>query len=260
MKYLSQVGARLRRAHTFSALVAVVLISVCAAYAEATNNFSDAEIRGRALTQKILSQWPAANSTNSGMLQIRDGKGSRTNFPVEFTITTSPTNWKSCYASYNSLDTNSWDTCLVVNHDGDSTNSYVYLKYIGLTSFIGLPTTETSSFANSDFWLHDLGLEFFHWPTQKVLKKEIHRSCACTVLESTNPNPTTNGYSRVVSWIDTDSLGVVEAYAYDFKGKKLKNFYPKDIKKVNGQWQVQTLVMENLQTGSKSRIEFDLKK
>ena len=114
--------------------------------------------------------------------------------------------------------------------------------------------------AGSDFSLGDLGLEFFHWPTQKVLKKEIHRSCACTVLESTNPNPSTNGYSRVVSWVDTESLGIVEAYAYDANGKKLKNFYPKDIKKVNGQWQVQTLVMENLQTGSKSRLEFDLKK
>lgn len=116
------------------------------------------------------------------------------------------------------------------------------------------------SFAGSDFTVADLGLEFFHWPQQKVLKKEIHRSCACTVLESTNPNPSTNGYSRVVSWVDTESLGIVEAYAYGVNGKKLKNFYPKDIKKVNGQWQVQTLVMENLQTGSKSRLEFDLKK
>ena len=116
------------------------------------------------------------------------------------------------------------------------------------------------SFAGSDFSVKDLGLEFFHWPQQKVLKKEIRRSCACTVLESTNPNPATNGYSRVVSWVDSESLGIVEAYAYDANGKKLKYFYPKDIKKMNGQWQVQTLVMENLQTGSKSRLEFDLQK
>ena len=48
-------------------------------------------------------------------------------------------------------------------------------------------------FAGSDFWLCDLGLEFFHWPQQKVLKKEFHRQCACTVLESTNPNPSADG-------------------------------------------------------------------
>jgi hypothetical protein len=40
----------------------------------------------------------------------------------------------------------------------------------------------------------------------------------------------------------------------------LKDFYPKDFKKVNGQWQVQTLIMENVQTGSRSRLEFDLNK
>ena len=80
------------------------------------------------------------------------------------------------------------------------------------------------------------------------------------ILESTNPDPGTNGYSRVMSWIDTDSLGIVEAYAYDRNGKQLKDFYPDKVKKVDGQWQVETLVMENVQTGSKSRIEFDLKK
>ena len=80
------------------------------------------------------------------------------------------------------------------------------------------------------------------------------------VLESTNPNPSTNGYSRVVSWIDEESLGIVEAYAYDANGKLLKDFYPKDFKKVNGQWQVQTLIMENVQPGSRSRLEFDLNK
>jgi len=111
-----------------------------------------------------------------------------------------------------------------------------------------------------DFGCADLGLEFFHWPQQKILKKEFHRQCACMVLESTNPNPSTNGYSRVVSWIDEESLGIVEAFAYDVNGKKLKNFYPKNLEKVNGQYQVQSMIMENLQTGSKTRLEFDLKK
>ncbi len=244
----------------FSAVTVMVLFFVVGAMAETTNTLSDAETQGQALAQKILAQWPTANSTNSGILQIRDGKGNRTNFPVEFTITTSQTNWQSAYISYNVLKSNSWDTCLIITHAGDAANKYDYTGVHGFSSFVGLPTGETSLFANSDFWICDLGLEFFHWPAQKVLKKEIHRSCACTVLESTNPNPSTNNYSRVVTWIDTESLGIVEAYAYDANGKKLKNFYPKDIKKVNGQWQVQTLVMENLQAGSKSRLEFDLEK
>ena len=122
------------------------------------------------------------------------------------------------------------------------------------------PPTKSIPFAGSDFWLCDLGLEFFHWPQQKVVKKEFHRQCACTVLESTNPNPAPGSYSRVVCWIDEDSLGIVEAFAYDAKGNKLKNFYPKNFEKVNGQYQLESMVMENLQTGSKSVMEFDLDK
>ena len=115
-------------------------------------------------------------------------------------------------------------------------------------------------FAGSDFWLGDLGLEFFHWPEQKILKKEVKRSRGCSVLESTNPDPSTNGYSRVVSWIDEESGGIVQAFAYDAQGRKLKEFYPKNFEKVNGQYQVQEMEMDNVQTGSRTRLEFDLNK
>jgi hypothetical protein len=116
-------------------------------------------------------------------------------------------------------------------------------------------------FANSDFWICDLGLEFFHWPGQKILKKENTRGRGCMVLESTNPEPSTNGYSRVVSWIDEESGGIVQAKAYDFNGKLLKEFEPKSFKKdVNGQLQLQEMEIYNDQTRSRTQIKFDLKK
>ena len=39
-------------------------------------------------------------------------------------------------------------------------------------------------FAGSDFWVADLGLEFFHWPEQKVLPNttNLKRSRAYTVV------------------------------------------------------------------------------
>jgi hypothetical protein len=78
-------------------------------------------------------------------------------------------------------------------------------------------------------------------------------------LESTNPNSPPNGYSRVVSWIDNETHGIVQAEAYDAKGKLLKEFYPKTFKKVNGQWELQEMEIRNDQTGSRTRLEFDLK-
>ena len=115
-------------------------------------------------------------------------------------------------------------------------------------------------FAGSDFWVADLGLEFFHWPAQKVLPKttDLKRGRTYTLLESTNPHPPTNGYSRVLSWIDKESGGILEAQAYDVNGKLLKEFSPGRMKKVNGQWQLQSMEMNNVQTKSRSRIEFNL--
>lgn len=114
-------------------------------------------------------------------------------------------------------------------------------------------------FADSDFWIADLGLEFFHWPEQKILRHEMRRGRSCKVLESINPSPSTNGYSRVVSWIDNESGGIVHAEAYDAKDKLLKEFDPKSFKKVNGQWELQDMEIRNVQTGSRTRLEFDLK-
>lgn len=113
-------------------------------------------------------------------------------------------------------------------------------------------------FAGSDFWAADLALQFFYWPDQRIFKEyEMRSGRACHVLESINPNPT-NGYSRVLSWIDNETFGIVQAKAYDAKGKLLKEFYPKDFKKVNGQWEVGEMEMINDQTGSRSWIKFDL--
>ncbi len=250
-----------------------------AAKAEPTNALSDAEIQGRALAQKILSQRPVENNVNKGSLQIRDANGNHFEVPIVcrtlVTISVANTNlilpdWLTVYQA---ALTNCTEYLRVIHTTGltniysSSTNASDAVPVVGDVPLIGhlfgshqiSAPNLMSPFAGSDFWLCDLGLEFFHWPEQRIVNKEFHRQCACMVLESTNPNPAPNGYSRVVCWIDEDSLGIVEAYAYDVNGKKLKNFYPKDFQKVNGVYQVQSLVMENLQTGSRSRLEFDLK-
>ena len=117
-------------------------------------------------------------------------------------------------------------------------------------------------FADSDFWIADLGLEFFHWPAQIVLPKSTNlvRGREYTLLESTNPNLSTNSYSHVLTWIDKETGGILQAEAYDFNGRLLKEFAPKSFKKVKGQWELQEMEIRNVQTGSRTRLEFDLEK
>ena len=115
-------------------------------------------------------------------------------------------------------------------------------------------------FAGSDFWLADLGLEFFHWPEQNLKKQEMRRGRACQVLESINPKPSAGGYSRVLSWVDSETHGLLRAEAYDSNGKLLKEFELKEAEKVNGQWKVSELQMRNTQTGSRTTLKFNFGK
>lgn len=253
-------------------VLATILLPIFAAKAETTNNLSDAELQGRALAQKLLAQWPEKDFTNTGILKIRGENDQRRELPVTCETTVNATGWQTRYeAKYGTNDTDV--ITLIVTHVGTETNRYLAFEdrrkdnkpSFQVVPHVGMGVSGNRTmipFAGSDFWLCDLGLEFFHWPQQKVLPKttNLKRGREYTLLESINPNPTTNGYTRVVSWIDKESGGILEAEAYDAAGHKLKDFYPKSLEKVNGQYQVQSMIMENSQTGSKSVFEFDLGK
>ena len=114
-------------------------------------------------------------------------------------------------------------------------------------------------FEGSDFWMADLGLEFLHWPKQEIIKRELRRGELCSVLVSEPAKPMPGGYSKIVSWVDEDTRGIVHADIFDLKGKLLKVFSPKSFKKINGQWQLKEMEMRNEQTNTRTSIIFDLK-
>lgn len=214
---------------------------------------------GKALANEILGQKPAQNTTNTGVMTMVNQDGERTRVPVHFEVFNTPTGYVTIYSA-GSTRGNSGSVKIV--HQPGKPNEY--FSNINNASENPKPLTPSelnSPFApNSDFWAIDLGLEFFHWPEQRLIKKEMKRSRACNVLESVNPHPAKNGYSRVVSWIDNESDGIVMANAYDSQGKLLKDFIPKKVKKVEGQWQLEEMEIDNDQTGSSTRVNFDLPK
>ncbi|HUA37805.1 MAG TPA: outer membrane lipoprotein-sorting protein [Candidatus Sulfopaludibacter sp.] len=266
---------------------ASILLVASDATAKMTNDSAEAVILGRQLAQRILEQRPVENFTNVGVLKISDANGKTSEIPVECVVITAATNWSVVYKAF---FTNFMETLTVIHPDHqlfrqlmapglphDQPKSPDDLPKIAGTindriepfdacqheGYPGSPDLaaarlRSASFADSDFSVDDLCLEFLHWPDQKILKPyEMRRGRSCKVLESTNPNPTANGYSRVVSWIDNETLGIVQAEAYDAKGNLLKEFYPKSFKKVNGQWELQEMEIRNDQTGSRTRLEFN---
>lgn len=256
-------------------VLTTLLLPILNAKAASTNSLTDAEIQGRALVKKILEQQPENNYTNSGVLDIRDAQGRHIKIPVQFEVVMMRTGgWQAIYSTEFTNTANAdpafgrlYFCQLAVIHSDNQRNLYripnVNSSPADTDSFVNLTDDQIMvPFARSDFWFADLGLEFFHWPEQRVLPKttNLKRGRDYTLLESTNPHPTASGYSRVVSWIDKESNGILEAEAFDANGKELKYFEPENFEKVNGQYQVESMVMENVQTGSKSVLEFDLNK
>ncbi len=217
----------------------------------------------RALVADLLAQKPAQNSTNSGLLKIRDAHGQEREIAVRFEIVSTGTNWLSAYEAI-CTNVGPGSTKLTVIHSDNQPNQYKLIEQAGAAATNAAPKILTGNdamipFAGSDFWLADLGLEFLHWPTQRLLKKEMRHSKSCDVLESTNPQPVSGGYARVVTWITLDDPhGIVHADAYDGHSDLMKQFDPTELKKVHGERQLAEMEMRNRKSGSHTWIKFDL--
>jgi len=242
---------------------ALLLIRPCA-YAQPKNpnapppplEPAEGERQAKALLGTLLAQKPTQNFTNTGTLSVREADRHEREVPVRFEILVTPTNWLNVYEAASSRNTPGERFSII--HADNQSEQYLVQQLNGKKLS---PTQLMEPFASSDFWLVDLALEFLHWPQQRVLKKEMRKELFCDVLQSSNANPAPGGYSRVVSWVAVNQkqdIVIVHADAYDSSGKLLKEFNPRKVEKVNGVWQLEQMEIRNRQTGSRTRIEFNL--
>ena len=217
----------------------------------------------RALVAELLAQRPAESATNTGRVKIRDRNGKEIELAARFEIFTTPTNWVSVYETRKPAGELGVDRLTVIHRDTQP-NQYQLLERSAPGATNAAPKELTGGekmkpFAGSDFCAADLGLEFLHWPEQRLLRKEMRHSKSCDVLESVNPQPAPGSYARAVSWIIIESPhGIVHADAYDAHNELLKQFDPVNLEKVGGSYQLEEVEMRNKQTGSHTWIKFDL--
>lgn len=219
---------------------------------------AQAESEARALLTDMLAQKPA--QTNAAQLKVRDRNGQERSMPMRIEV------WSDAGSSTSVYQANDPATRrqvkLTVIHRIEDGNDYLLSdsadpSYAEPKKVSGNGLMQP--FAGSDFWLADLGLEFLHWPKQRLLKKEMRKSRFCDVLESNNPSPGAEGYTRVVCWIELERPhGIVHADAYNAKGEVLKHFDPTHLEKVQGEYQLQEIQIRNPKAGSRTQIEFDL--
>jgi hypothetical protein len=255
-----EVGYSIYSHYLLIVLSALLLANECLAQRQVENRPKpidpvQGEREARALVADMLLQKPA--NTNTGWLKIRDTKGQQREIPMRFEIWSTTNTSTSVYEAKDPA-LRAGETKLTVIHTDGKPNQYL-LSEAGQSTKTLSGNETLIPFAGSDFYIADLGLEFLQWPQQRLLKKEMHRSVFCDVLESTNPRPAPDGYSRVVSWVElAPPHGIVHADAYDIKGKIFKRFDPTNVEKVEGEYQLQEMEIRNLKTDSKTRIEFNL--
>jgi hypothetical protein len=220
---------------------------------------------GSKLAAALRSMRPEENSRWQGQLKITRNRQTLL-IPAASEVMVDGPAWKVIYTAP-ATDKTAAEK-LIVAHSPNGPNEYFYAKALSPSAILGEPKPLSAAgidfpFANSDFWLSDLGFEFYHWPDQRCLKGEMRRGRSCYVLESRNPNPPPQGYSRVVSWIDRESAakdggGIILAEAYGPDNRKLKEFSLGPFTKVRGHWELKWMEIVNLRANSRTRLEFDL--
>jgi hypothetical protein len=213
------------------------------------------------LVTDLISQQPAKPLELSAVFKVRHSNNRRSEIPVKYSVRLAIDHWESIYAT----EATSFQGAerLVVVHRGTEPNRYDF-QQISLdgtrTNSIHLNGAEAAlPFADTDFWLTDLGLEFLHWPLQRLVrdaKITMRLGRPCKVLESTNPKPAEGSYGRVISWIDSELGNLIYAEAYDAHNRRYKVFSLGKFKKVNGRWQVTEMVLRDDKADSRTQLDF----
>lgn len=231
----------------------LALISLVLALPLQADEPTSAEREAQEIVNRIRTNRPSENSSVEGVFKVFHGRRLHAVIPFRSEVIVTATNWQAIYQTLPSTNSLPLEK-LIVTRDANSGLKYCFS--------VSTNPPKSAAFAGSEFLAADLGLDFLNWPKQRLLKKELRSSQSCYVIESTNAAADSLPYSRVVTWLDIDSVrdfgapAIVHADAYDRRGKLLKEFGPKDFKKVDGQWHVEEMQMENVQTGNRTKIEF----
>tara|TARA_Y100001968_G_scaffold91088_1_gene81911 strand:+ start:5680 stop:6453 length:774 start_codon:yes stop_codon:yes gene_type:complete len=206
---------------------------------------------GAQLAAYMQALRPAEAINGKGQMRIRSGSGRRETVAVQFK------SFAVGVAMVNQYIT-SRGTLTISQQMGQATQ-YRWQES-GKKEVLIKVTDANISFAGSDFLMVDLGLEMLRWPNQNMVERKLRRGELCSVLVSRPGKEAQGAYSKVISWVDEDSMGIVRAELYDSKNKLFKIFEPKSFKKINGQWHLKEMEMRNDQLNSRTSIVFDLDK
>lgn len=213
-------------------------------------------VLGKQLAWAQRDMAPESDRELDGWLKLRDAEGRRIEIPFRLKVHVDGLYWESVYHAPGNAERQT-ERIKILRHPLEGAQ---YWKSLGETEDYHPATIDEryGSFAGADFFPADLGLEFFYWSDQKWEGSDRRKGRKCDVVVS-SPAPNDNSsYSKVRSWIDHETQGLIAAEAYDLSGKEWKEFSIRRFKKVDGVWRLREIEILDQQKDTRTRIEFDL--
>ena len=212
-----------------------------------------AESQGRELAQRLRTVAPEESSTNQAVLRIRNREGRR---QIPVTVVTQPGKgrWTVEYQVGGPGAKGAGEVSRIHYSAGGPPTFEVVVEGLGKPPIQGGRAPGDWAIAKSDFLLRELGMEFLHWPEQRVIGRELSNSRWCQVLESVSKKP--EGPASVRSWID-EKLGVVlSAEVYDARKVRLKHFSITQFREQADRWTCSVSMVDDVR-GTKTELAFD---
>jgi hypothetical protein len=100
-------------------------------------------------------------------------------------------------------------------------------------------------------WM-DLTLGFLWWQGGTIIGREEIRGQSCYVLDRRAPNEAAMSYTSVRMWVDTRVSMLLQAEGYDKLGECVRRLSVKSFKKINDEWMIKDLEVEDTPARSKT--------
>lgn len=142
---------------------------------------------------------------------------------------------------------------LSYSHIEGPDDQWIYLPALKRVKRIS-SRTKSGSFMGSDFSYEDLASFEVEKYDYNYLREEACGEWRCHVIEN-NPKDLYSGYSKLVTWVDTEHYRIQKVEFFDKRGQQLKTLAVKNYELLNEKfWRPTHSVMKNLQTGSKTEL------
>ena len=144
---------------------------------------------------------------------------------------------------------------LTYEHKKRSDDQWMYLPVRKRIKRIS-SDNKSGSFMGSEFSYEDMGSREVEKYRYKYLRDGTFNGNSCFVVER-YPTDRSSGYSKLITWVRKDIYQPVKIDYYDRKREHLKTLLLKKLQKHRGKhWRAHYLVMDNIQTGKKTIIQF----